>query len=101
MQEAGVDEPDWVKAAGTTLYVAREGKLRALDASGDRPRELGAIDVPGYTQDLLVRGDRALVIATTGYGPVAIAAQVRAVAAVALARDAPGCSRSTCPIPRA
>src|SRR5215210_6749735 len=53
VQEAGVDEPDWVKAAGTTLYVAREGKLRALDASGDRPRELGAIDVPGYTQDLL------------------------------------------------
>jgi hypothetical protein len=79
VQEAGVDEPDWVKAAGTTLYVARDGKLRALDASGDRPRELGAIDVPGYTQDLLVRGDRALVIATTGYGPVAFAAQVAPV----------------------
>src|SRR5829696_10046956 len=79
VQEAGVDEPDWVKAAGTTLYVARDGKLRALDASGDRPRELGAIDVPGYMQDLLVRGDRALVIATTGYGPVAFAAQVAPV----------------------
>ena len=37
VQEAGVDEPDWVKAAGTTLYVARDGKLRALDASGERP----------------------------------------------------------------
>ena len=73
VQEAGVDEPDWVKAAGTTLYVARDGKLRALDASGDQPRELGAIDVPGYTQDLLVHGDRALVIATIGFGPVVMA----------------------------
>ena len=29
VQEAGVDEPDWVKAAGTTLFVARQGRLRA------------------------------------------------------------------------
>ena len=79
VQEAGVDEPDWVKAAGTTLYVARDGKLRALDASGDRARELGAIDVPGYTQELLVRGDRALVIATLGYGSI-VMAQVPGVA---------------------
>src|SRR5918995_2384905 len=38
VQEAGVDEPDWVKASGTTLFVARRGELRAIDASGDRPR---------------------------------------------------------------
>src|SRR5918995_4863976 len=49
LQEAGVDEPDWVKAAGTTLYVAREGRLRAFDAAADRPRELGSIELPGYT----------------------------------------------------
>src|SRR5918995_2801035 len=49
VQEAGVDEPDWVKAAGTTLYVAREGRLRAFDAAADRPRELGSIELPGYT----------------------------------------------------
>src|SRR4051812_106534 len=73
VQEAGVDEPDWVKAAGTTLYVAQGGKLRAIDASGDRPRELDAIDVPGHAQDLLVRGDRALVIATIAFGPVSMA----------------------------
>ncbi len=79
VQEAGVDEPDWVKAAGTTLYVARDGKLRALDASADQPRELGAIDVPGYTQELLLHGDRALVVATIGFGPV-VMAQVRGVA---------------------
>src|SRR4051812_25012588 len=26
VQEAGVDEPDWVKAVGTTLFVADDGK---------------------------------------------------------------------------
>src|SRR5215207_11681213 len=66
VQEAGVDEPDWVKAKGTTLFVARGGELRAIDASGDRPRALGAVDVPGFAQDLLLHGDRALVIATIG-----------------------------------
>jgi hypothetical protein len=80
VQEAGVDEPDWVKAAGTTLYVAQEGRLRALDASADRPRELDSIHLPGYTHELLVRGDRALVIATIGFGPIGYAAQVPGVA---------------------
>ena len=80
VQEAGVDEPDWVKAAGTTLYVARRGRLRAFDAAGDRPRERGSIDLPGYDHELLVRGDKALVIATLGYGPVAFAAQLPGVA---------------------
>jgi Beta propeller domain len=79
VQEAGVDEPDWVKAAGTTLYVVKQGKLRAIDAGGDRPDELGAIEVPGHSQELLVRGDRALVITTLGSGPIAFAAQVPAV----------------------
>ncbi len=69
VQEAGVDEPDWVKAAGTTLYVARDGKLRAFDAGGDKVRELDALAVPGFAHELLVRGDRALVISTLGYGP--------------------------------
>src|SRR5215211_3098933 len=80
VQEAGVDEPDWVKAAGTTLYVAQRGKLRAFDASGDRPREVGSIDMPGFSQELFVHGDRALVLATIGIEPVAYAAQVPAVA---------------------
>jgi hypothetical protein len=80
VQEAGVDEPDWVKAAGSTLYVATGGKLRAFDAGGDTPRRLGALDVPGFAHDLLVRGDRALVISTLGYGAVPLAAQVPGVA---------------------
>jgi hypothetical protein len=78
-QEAGVDEPDWVKASGTTLYVVKQGKLRAIDVSGARPEQLDAIDVPGYSQDLLVRDDRALLITTLDSGPVAYAAQAPAV----------------------
>ncbi len=80
VQEAGVDEPDWVKTSGTTVYVARAGRLRALDASGDRPRELSAIELPGFQHELLVRGDRALVISTQVAGPGATAAQAPAVA---------------------
>src|SRR5829696_5489592 len=81
VQEADVDEPDWVKAAGTTLFVAHGGRLRAIDASGDRPRALGSVDVPGFAQELLLHGDRALVIATVGSGgAVPVAAQVPGVA---------------------
>ena len=36
--------------------------------------------MPGHQQELLVHGDRALVIATLGYPPVVFAAQVPAVA---------------------
>ena len=35
------------------LYVARDGKLRAFDASGDPPRELDSLDLPGFTHELL------------------------------------------------
>src|SRR5829696_5854036 len=81
VQEAGVDEPDWVKAAGTTLFVAHGGRLRAIDASADGPRALGSVEVPGFAHELLLHGDRALVIATVGSGgPVSVAAQVPGVA---------------------
>src|SRR3954452_7840986 len=68
VQEAGVDEPDWVKLSGTTLFALSGGKLVAFDASGDSARVLGSLDLNGYSQQLLVRGDRALVIASVGFG---------------------------------
>src|SRR3954447_15486061 len=34
VQEAGGDEPDWVKLSGTTLFALSGGKLVAFDASG-------------------------------------------------------------------
>src|SRR5436190_161591 len=78
VQEADVDEPDWVKASGSTVFVARGGKLVALDASGDRARVLGSIELGGYGHELLLHGDRALVIGTEGFG--GIAAQAGAIA---------------------
>ena len=81
VQEAGVDEPDWVKLSGTTLIAASAGKLVAFDASGDRARVLGSIDLSGFGHTLLVHGDRALVIGSAGFGGV-VAAQVPTVAPV-------------------
>src|SRR5215210_7085561 len=37
VQEAGVYEPDLVKASGTSLFVARGGELRTIVSSGVRP----------------------------------------------------------------
>jgi hypothetical protein len=81
VQEAGVDEPDWVKVAGTTLFAAAGGRLVALDAGGDRARVLGSIKLEGgYSDQLLVHGDRLLVISDLGFGAVPVAAQVPGVA---------------------
>jgi len=82
VQEAGVDEPDWVKAAGSILFAARGGRLHAIDAAASTPVPLGSLELPGESHELLVHGDRALVIATLGFGgdgPVAIAGQVGTV----------------------
>jgi len=78
VQEAGIDEPDIAKLSGTTLFRIQGSKLSAYDVSGDDAVLLdeielslaggaGPIDVfegsaPGA--QLLVAGDRALVIAS-------------------------------------
>ena len=68
VQEAGVDEPDLVKADGERLLVVAGGKLHWIDVTGDEPVEAGSVELPeGYGQQLLVAGDRALVL-TSGYG---------------------------------
>ena len=68
VQEAGVDEPDWVKTAGTRLLVAGRDGLTALDAGGARARVLGTLPLAGTGHELLVRGGRALVMARLGFG---------------------------------
>ena len=76
VQEAGVDEPDIVKAVGTKLFALSGGALHSIDASGTTPRELDSVQLPGedssyyygYGAELLISGDRALVIANSGYG---------------------------------
>jgi hypothetical protein len=67
VQEAGVDEPDIVKTDGRHVFAISDGTLRAIDVSGDAPRLVGALDLPGGGQQLFIRGDRALVMSTS-YG---------------------------------
>src|SRR5918999_1037484 len=67
VQEAGVDEPDIVKTDGTRLFVLARGVLHAVDARAAVPRRLGSLDIGGdYGHELLLRGDRALVIFVSG-----------------------------------
>ncbi|CAN5124297.1 hypothetical protein BH20ACT16_BH20ACT16_10820 [soil metagenome] len=73
VQEAGVDEPDIVKTDGRTVYAIAEGKLRALDVTGARPRLVGSLDLDGsYGHQMLIRGKRLLVMSSSfGGGPIA------------------------------
>ncbi len=75
VQEAGVDEPDLVKASGSTVFVLAGDRLRAVDLSGAEPAVLGSIELPAgpggsaYAEEseLLLAGARALVISRS-YG---------------------------------
>jgi uncharacterized secreted protein with C-terminal beta-propeller domain len=70
VQEAGIDEPDIVKSNGATLFAIANGRLYAVDATGPVPTVLGSLRLsPGrgehpdaYGEQLLLAGDRALVI---------------------------------------
>ena len=65
VQEAGIDEPDIVKTHGSVVLTVRDSTLHAVDAAATRPRRLGSLKLEGYDPELLVRGDRALVITST------------------------------------
>ena len=71
VQEAGVDEPDVVKTADGRIFALAGGKLHAVEADG--LRLLGSVELQGYGHQLLLQGDRALVI---GHRTGAIAASV-------------------------
>ena len=60
VQEAGVDEPDLVKMAGSRILAVAAGRLHAVHADG--PRLLGSLELTGWGHELLLRGDRLLVI---------------------------------------
>ncbi len=68
VQEQGVDEPDWVKASGSTVLVAAGERLHALDARRSPPTKLDSIPLAGAGNELLVRGNRALAITRMGFG---------------------------------
>jgi uncharacterized secreted protein with C-terminal beta-propeller domain len=67
VQEAGVDEPDAVKTDGRRLYIAMSQKLFVLDVSGDQPRLLGTLPLEGYGHELLLHGDKLLVLSSAGF----------------------------------
>jgi hypothetical protein len=62
VQEAGVDEPDAVKTDGKRMFVADNGRIFALDARSDPPKLLDSITLDGYGHQLLLSGNRLLVM---------------------------------------
>ena len=67
VQEQGVDEPDVVKTDGRVVYVASSnGYLRSFDVSGGVPRPLDVLQMDGYSPELLLQGDKLLVISGPG-----------------------------------
>jgi hypothetical protein len=79
VQEAGVDEPDLVKAGRGVIYVIAGSRLLAVRADG--LEEIDRIELEGWGHQMLLEGDRLLVISQTepygdlpapgGGGPVA------------------------------
>ena len=68
MQEEGVDEPDIVKTDGNTLFAVANGMLNAVDVSDPKPRLLDTLALdPAMSHELLLHGDRLLVLSRGGY----------------------------------
>jgi len=65
VQEAGVDEPDTVKTDGKILVTTTDGRLRVMDVTG-RPRQVGVLEIPSGAGNLLLVGNRALLMSDSG-----------------------------------
>jgi uncharacterized secreted protein with C-terminal beta-propeller domain len=66
VQELGVDEPDVVKTDGKRVFTVTDRTLRIIDVTGATPIVRGTLALGGSNHQLLVRGDRVLVIAAEG-----------------------------------
>ncbi len=62
VQEEGVDEPDVVKSDGKRIFTLANGKLLAVDGRAEKPRLLGSLEMNDYGGELLLFGDRVLVL---------------------------------------
>lgn len=63
VQEQGVDEPDVVKTDGKTIFAVANGHLQAIDVAAATPALVGDIALDeGYGHELLLHGDRLLVL---------------------------------------
>jgi hypothetical protein len=68
VQEAGVDEPDFVKSDGTHLFALTGNHLNAVDARAATPKLLGSLEL-GQQQwggEMLLYGKRLLVFTYAG-----------------------------------
>jgi uncharacterized secreted protein with C-terminal beta-propeller domain len=75
VQEQGVDEPDVVKTDGTRLLVIEGDRLHSIDPRAATPALLDSLPLPeGYGHEILLRGDRALVISNVFGAEVEFAA---------------------------
>jgi uncharacterized secreted protein with C-terminal beta-propeller domain len=64
VQEAGVDEPDLVKTDGKRIVTVVDGTLRVVDVASRKVT--GTLALPGAaTSQLMLSGDRALVVTTS------------------------------------
>ena len=62
VQEKGVDEPDVVKTDGRRIFVVSGNRLHAIDARAGEPKLLGSLTLDGYGHELLLDGNRLLVL---------------------------------------
>jgi hypothetical protein len=62
VQEAGVDEPDLVKTDGKRVVAVVDNVLRVVTLDGG-PKLAGSLKLDGYGHELLLAGDKALVLA--------------------------------------
>jgi len=60
VHEAGVDEPDLVKTDGRRLVTLQNQTLRVVDL--ERQELTGTLEIPGAGEQLLLSGDRLLVV---------------------------------------
>lgn len=72
LQEQGVDEPDLAKTDGKHVVTVTGRRLTLVSVEGDSPRRLGGVQLPDqYGMELLLVGNRALVLGQTGWLPLA------------------------------
>ncbi len=71
LQEAGVDEPDIVKTDGERIYAVAQGKLFVLEIVDGAPVIADSLVLPTGWGELLLAGDRLLVLSNQygGYLP--------------------------------
>jgi beta propeller domain-containing protein len=82
VQEADVDESDVAKSDGRRLFLLASGSLLAIDVRGDVPRVVGSLPVGNGARELLLRGDRLLLLGSRligGPGWVSLQAELTEV----------------------